>query len=98
LLKNALEIGQFFTWYAVFSKIKIVVGIGQIIMTDPSDTLLFPSLYWTDVRLNSKLYPIKPSTITAITNTKNKMTITDVMLISITLYYYIPLYIIAGRI
>jgi hypothetical protein len=75
----------------------VVISVGQIIMTDPSDTLLFHSLYWTDVRLNSKLYPIKPSTITAITITKNKMTITDVMLISITLYYYILLYIIAGR-
>ena len=76
----------------------VVISVGQIIMTDPSDTLLFPSLYWTDVRLNSKLYPIKPSTITAITITKNKMTITDVMLISITLYYFILSYIIAGQI
>ena len=76
----------------------VVISVGQIIMTDPSDTLLFPSLYWTDVRLNSKLYPIKPSTITAITITKNKMTITDVMLISISLYYYIPSYIIAVRV
>lgn len=81
----------------IFKCAIVVISVGQIIMTDPSDTLLFPSLYWTDVRLNSKLYPIKPSTITAITITKNKMTITDVMLISITLYYYILLYIIAGR-
>ena len=93
-----MQVGQFFTWYAGFSKNQIIVGIGQIIMTDPTDTILFPSLYWTDVRLNSRLYPIKASTITAITITKNKMTITDVMLISITLYYFILSYIIAGQI
>jgi hypothetical protein len=34
LLKNALQIGQFFTRYAVFSKNQIVADVGQIIMTE----------------------------------------------------------------